>query len=62
MRYVYGMRERGYGEGNQPIEGFVEKMEDPTEAFWDLLIYERELSEKEIKEYDLRYLGKYKGE
>ena len=58
MRYTYGMRLRPAGPGAQPKEGLQEIKTDPKDEYWDLLVYDRELSEKEIHDYELRYLGK----
>lgn len=57
MRYVYGMVERRYGKGRQPMEGFCEVIEDLSETFWDILVYDRRLSRVEEREYGLCYLG-----
>lgn len=58
MQYAYGMRMRGYSIGCQPKEGFLERVEDISDTFYDILIYSRKLSEKEVDEYELVYLGK----
>lgn len=58
MQYAYGMRMRGYSIGCQPKEGFLERVEDISDTFYDILIYSRKLSEKEVDEYELAYLGK----
>lgn len=58
MQYAYGMRMRGYSIGCQPKEGFLERVEDISDTFYDILIYSRRLSEKEVDEYELVYLGK----
>lgn len=55
--YHYGMRLRPFGIACQPKEGFVERRDDPTNSFWDLLVYDRELSNKEVDDYDLKYIG-----
>jgi hypothetical protein len=57
MQYAYGMRARGFSLGAQPKEGFVERIEDDSETYYDLIIYDRHLSENEIKNYELVYLG-----
>lgn len=54
--YHYGMRLRPFGIGCQP-KGVVDRADDPTGKYWDILIYDRELTEKEMFDYDLDYLG-----
>ena len=71
-RYLYGMRLRGFSPGCQPRDGFVECITETSEnhelwqkffeRYYDLLIYDRELSETELKEYELDYLGSYRDE
>lgn len=56
-KYLYGMRLRPFSIGCQPKEGFVERRDDPTNSFWDLLVYNRQLSNKEVDDYDLKFLG-----
>ena len=55
--YKYGMRLRGFSIGCQPKEGFVERQDDPTGMYWDILIYDRELTEDEMRHYSLDFLG-----
>ena len=51
--YYYGMRLRPFGIGCQPkdcvyrVEGVV------AEGYWDIIAYERKLSEDEMYQYDL---------
>lgn len=51
--FLYGMRLRGFSPGAQPMDGFVERRDDPTGKYWDVLVYDRQLTEKEQKDYDL---------
>ena len=55
--YLYGMRLRGFSPGCQPMEGLVERRDDPTELYHDLLVYDRKLTEDEERQYELDYLG-----
>ena len=55
--FVYGMRLRGFSLGCQPMNGFVERLDDATGRYYDLLIYNRQLSDKEITDYELDFLG-----
>lgn len=54
--YYYGMRLRGYSPGCQPREGLLSVGEDPNGKYWDVLIYDRELTEKEIRDYELDFI------
>ena len=55
--YKYGMRLRGFSPMCQPKQGLVAVHEDVTGRYYDILIYERQLSEKELQDYELDYLG-----
>lgn len=57
MRYAYGMKMRGFSPGCQPIDGFLERRNDPSGRFYDILIYDRELPSGAPAYYDLVYLG-----
>lgn len=50
--YVYGMRSRGFSLGCQPMDGFIRR-EDCVDRYHDLLVYDRKLTEKEVKDYEL---------
>ena len=54
--YTYGMRLRGFSPGCQPMTGLVERQDDPKGKYHDLLLYDRELSEKEMRDYELDYI------
>ncbi len=56
MRYYYGMRLRGFSIGCQPMEGFVERIDVPVGRYYDILIYDRMLTQKELDDYELDYL------
>ena len=53
MEYKYGMRLRGYSIGCQPMEGLIRVEEDESKKYWNILVYNRELTGKEINDYDL---------
>lgn len=55
MMYKYGMRLRPYSIGCQPMEGLVEVMVD--NRYWNILIYDRKLTDQEVSDYELDYLG-----
>lgn len=58
MTYKYGMRLRGFSLGCQPMEGFKKRLDDMTVRYHDILVYDRELTEEEMKHYSLDFLGK----
>lgn len=55
--YRYGMRLRGYSPGCQP-NGVRDREDDPTGKYYDILLYGRQLTDKEVADYELDYLGK----
>lgn len=57
MAYIYGMRLRGFAPLCQPKEGLIERMDSPSKKYYDLLKYNRKLTEQEQWEYELDYLG-----
>lgn len=58
MRYKYGMRLRGFSPGCQPMEGLIERRDDIiNRGYHDILIYDRKLTDKEVADYELDYLG-----
>ncbi len=55
--YKYGMlHQRGFGPGCQP-KGVIKREDDPTGKYYDIIVYDRELTEKEANDYELDYLG-----
>lgn len=50
--YKYGMRSRGYSIAAQPA-GVVAREDDPTGIYYDVIIYERELTPAELDHYSL---------
>lgn len=57
MNHKYGMRLRGFSIGCQPSKGFVDAMPDDTGKYWDILFYSRKLTDQELADYELDYLG-----
>lgn len=55
--YKYGMRLRGFSIGCQPMDGFVERVDDKNGRYYDIIVYDRMLSGKEVMDYELDYLG-----
>lgn len=56
-KYVYGMRMRGFSIGCQPKEGFIERRDSPAKNFYDIIVYSRLLTEQEVEEYELTFIG-----
>lgn len=57
MTYIYGMQLRGFSIGCQPRKGFIERRDDPTDRYYDILAYDRQLTDKEIEDYELDLIG-----
>ena len=53
--YRYGMRLRGYSPGAQP-KGVLRREDDTTGRYHDIIVYERQLSADEIRDYELEEL------
>lgn len=53
MTFRYGMKYRGFSIGCQPMNGLVERVDDTTGKYHDVLIYDRELTDKEVDDYEL---------
>ena len=50
--FKYGMRLRGFSPGCQP-KGVMRREDDPTGKYWGIIIYDRELTRKELVDYEL---------
>lgn len=59
--YLYGMRLRGYSPGCQPMDGLL-RVAPGGGQYHDLLIYDRPLTEKELKDYELDYINEVEKE
>lgn len=57
MEYKYGMRLRGFSIGCQPIKGFLRREDDTTGKYYDILVYNRPLTDSEISGYELDSLN-----
>lgn len=55
--YTYGMRLRGFSPGCQPMKNLVLASEDKSGEYHDILSYATKLTEKEVTNYELDYLG-----
>ena len=57
LEYYYGMRLRGFSPGCQPMEGFIRREDDFTDRYWDIIVYDRELSADDCSHYDLELIA-----
>lgn len=53
MTYVYGMKLRGFSIGCQPNKGFVKRIDSTNSKYYDLVEYNRKLTEEEVQRYGL---------
>jgi len=60
MMYKYGMRLRGFAPLCQPMKGLITNLEDKTGKYWDLLLYNRRLTPKEVNDYELDFIEEIK--
>lgn len=44
----------------QPMNGLLDAEDDKEKRYWSLLLYDRKLTDKEVNDYELDYLGKEK--
>ena len=54
--YYYGMRLRGFSPSCQPKYGLVDRTDDIDGKYHDIIVYNRKLTEQELKDYELDYL------
>lgn len=57
MSYIYGMRLRGFSIGCQPRDGFIDREDDPSGRYYDILVYERQLTKKELEDFELDFIS-----
>jgi hypothetical protein len=55
--YKYGMRLREAAPGAQPKKGLCEIQDDPSGIYWNILIYDRPLTDQEKEDYELDFLS-----
>lgn len=61
-KYYYGMRLRGCSPGCQPKKGLADVIfgetvkQDSLRQYYDILVYNRELTEQELGEYELDFI------
>ena len=54
---MYAMRLRGFSIGCQPMKNFIKRIDDPTGQYHDIICYCEKLSDTDLVEYELDYLG-----
>ena len=59
--YYYGMKYRGFSPSCQPMDGLIERQDDFTGKYWDILVYDRMLTRQECDDYDLEFIASEKG-
>lgn len=52
MEFRYGMRLRGFSPGCQPMKGLLRR-EDGDKRYYDILVYNRPLTDTELRDYEL---------
>jgi len=58
MNYLYGMRLRGFSPGAQPMtKHVIERRDDPSGKYHDILVYDIRLTRKQVLVYDLDFIG-----
>lgn len=53
MLHKYGMKNRGFSIGCQPLRELIMYEPDRTGKYYDILIYGRKLTEREVSDYEL---------
>ena len=61
IHYMYGMRLRGFSPSAQP-KGVTERRDDTTGRYHDIILYPFRLSDAQVRDYELDYLGKEENE
>lgn len=51
--YKYGMRLRSFSIGAQPKRGLIRREDSTDKRWYDVLIYDRPLTEQELTDYEL---------
>ena len=52
-KYYYGMKSRGFAPGCQPMDGFIERLDSDSDEFYDIIVYEKPLTEDDEMHYTL---------
>ena len=65
MRYFYATKSRSLNVNALLIKDFVMAYKNKDvdgSSYYDVLIYDRKLKDKEVKEYELEYIGGFNRE
>lgn len=57
IMFKYGMRLRGFSMGCQPMKNLIERVDDESGKYHDILIYSEKLTDEQATNYELDYLG-----
>lgn len=64
--YIYGMKARPFSIGCQPMDGLIMSdafewlglnLDEESQGYHATLLYDRELSKKEVDDYELEFVG-----
>lgn len=55
--YKYGMRLRGFAPMCQPMNGLVMVSGNGDKKYYSYLYYNRKLTDKELRDYELDFIG-----
>lgn len=67
--FIYGMKARSFSVGCQPMEGLMVSdafkvlkidLDDVSMKYYDTLMYDRKLTEKELYDYELEFIGTHR--
>lgn len=67
--YIYGMKARPFSIGCQPMEGLMASdafkllkidLDEVSMKYHDILLYDRKLTDKELYDYELDFIGIYR--
>ncbi len=58
--YKYGMRLRGFAPMCQPMNGLVIASGNGDKKYYSYLYYNRKLTDKELRDYELDFIGEEK--
>ena len=51
--FRYGMRMRGFSIGCQPNDGLIKREDSHSSRYYDILVYDHPLTERECHDYEL---------
>jgi hypothetical protein len=56
-QFSYGMKLRGFSIGCQPMKGLIERRDDPSGRYHDILVYDHRLPWTDLFDYELEFIG-----